>query len=173
MAGRRSIGRRRIDPRSYGVVVIAPTDIIMIHQLLGRYGHSIDARDWQAFADLFVAEATIDYRSSTGVAVVREGRDAIVEWFRGFDTNHPPAHHVTNIVVDECADPAGPVPVHSKFIAPFTRAEHAPARLYGGDYHDVVLSTPDGWRFVHKQCLPRWQLTPQVDDTVTATRRTY
>jgi 3-phenylpropionate/cinnamic acid dioxygenase small subunit len=153
--------------------VIEATDIIMIHQLLGRYGHTIDGRDWEGFGRLFIADATIDYRSGTGAAVMREGRDAIVAWFREVDVNHPPAHHVTNIVVDERADPAGRVPVHSKFIAPFTRPEHVPTRLYGGDYHDEVVRTADGWCFAHKQCLPRWQLTPQVDDTAVAHRRTY
>ena len=153
--------------------MIEATDIIMIHQLLGRYGHALDARDWSVFGDLFVAEATIDYRSANGTAVVREGRDAVVAWFREVDANHPSAHHVTNIVVDARGDVNGTVPVHSKFIAPFTRAEHLPVRLYGGDYHDVVVRTEHGWQFTHKQCLPRWQLAPEIDHTVAQHRRTY
>lgn len=153
--------------------MIAPTDIILIHQLLGRYGHTIDARDWHGFGELFVPHAAIDYRSSDGSAVVRDGRDAIVAWFREVDSNHPAAHHVTNVVVDDAADADGQVPVHSKFIAPFTRQEHVPVRLYGGDYHDLVVRTGEGWRFAHKQCLPRWQLAPQIDDTVVERRRTF
>ena len=36
---------------------------------------------------------------------------AIVEWFRDRARDNPPAHHVTNIAVDETADPAGRVDV--------------------------------------------------------------
>jgi len=152
--------------------VLDGTDIILIHQLLGRYGHAIDHRNWDAFESLFVEQASIDYAGGTGT-VVRQGRDAVVAWFRELDELHPPAHHVTNIVVDETADPAGPVSVDSKFIAPFTRDGHAPKRLYGGDYHDVVVKTGDGWKFSHKQCVPRWNLAVQVDREVPEHRRTY
>lgn len=152
--------------------MIEAADIILIHQLLGRYGHTIDHRDWDAFAALFVPDASIDYQGSTAT-VVREGRDAIVEWFRSVGDSHPPAHHVTNIVVDDAADPGGPVSVHSKFLAPYTRTAHSPKRLYGGDYRDVVVRTPAGWRFVHKQCIPRWNVAVQVDDDVPEHRRTF
>ena len=152
--------------------MLGALDIVLIHQLLGRYGHTIDQRDWDAFAALFVPEATIDYQGGTGT-VVRDGRDQIVEWFRSVGDAHPPAHHVTNIVVDDAADPEGPVSVHSKFIAPFTRAAHVPKRLYGGDYHDVVVRTPGGWRFSHKQCVPRWNVAVTVDDDAPEHRRTF
>jgi len=152
--------------------VLDSTDIVLIHQLLGRYGHTIDHGRWDEFAALFLPDATIDYRGGTG-DVQREGRNAIVDWFRELDATHPPAHHVTNIVVDESADPDGRVDVHSKFLAPFTRPQHVPKRLYGGDYHDVVVKTSDGWKFAHKQCLPRWQLAVEVDDTAPEHRRTY
>jgi hypothetical protein len=105
--------------------------------------------------------------------VTRAGRGAIVEWFRAVGDQHPPAHHVTNIVVDTLAPADGPVEVHSKFIAPFTRDAHFPKRMYGGDYHDVVVRSDDGWKFAHKQCLPRWQLAVQVDELAPEHRRTY
>jgi 3-phenylpropionate/cinnamic acid dioxygenase small subunit len=152
--------------------VLDATDIIMIHQLVARYGHTIDRRDWPAFAELFVADATIDYRGGTG-RVERSGREQIVAWFRDLDDSHPAAHHVTNVLVDERADHAGQVDVHSKFLAPYTREQHAPKRLYGGDYHDVVMNTADGWRFTHKQCIPRWQLSVLVDESTPEHRRTY
>ena len=134
-------------------------DIIEIHQLLGRYGHSIDARDWAAFAALFEADAVLDYTEVRAPHVLH-GIEEIVAWFR--DANHPSAHHVTNIVVDEVDGPAGrEVRVHSKFFAPSTRESHSPKRWFGGDYHDVVARGADGrWRFVSKRCVGRWQFTP-------------
>lgn len=152
--------------------MIDSSDIVLIHQLLGRYGHLIDHRRWDEFARLFTPDATIDYVGGTG-RVERSGREAIVEWFRSIDDQHPPAHHVTNIVVEESADPEGQVDVHSKFIAPFTQEAHSPKRLYGGDYHDLVVKTPDGWQFAHKHCLPRWNLAIQLDESAPPHRRTY
>jgi hypothetical protein len=157
---------------AYGGFVLDAGDVIAIHQLLGRYGHLIDHRRWDEFAELFVVSASIDYRGGTG-RVERSGRIAITDWFRGLGDDHPPAHHVTNIVVDDRADPGGPVEVHSKFIAPFTRESHEPKRMYGGDYLDVVVRSSDGWQFLRKECHPRWQLTVVVDADAPAHRRTY
>lgn len=144
----------------------------MIHQLLGSYGHLIDHRRWEAFSELWVDDASIDYVGGSG-RVELTGRDAIVEWFRNVDEQHPPAHHVTNIVVDVSAADSGPVTVHSKFIAPFTRPAHVPKRLYGGDYHDLVVKTADGWRFRHKHCLPRWNLAVLTELDAPSHRSTF
>jgi hypothetical protein len=76
-------------------------------------------------------------------------------------------------VVNEHADPAGRVDVHSKFIAPFTRERNVPLRIYGGDYHDVVVKAADGWRFAAKTCVGRWQYTPFSSDDLPEFRRTF
>lgn len=131
-------------------------DLILIHQLLGRYGHLLDASDWDGLAALFWPDAVLDYTAVRAPSVC-VGRDEILGYFRA--ANHPSAHHVGNIVVDETADRAGSVEVHSKFWVPFTRETHDPKRLYGGDYHDVVRHSADGWRFTRKVCTPRWQMT--------------
>ena len=98
-------------------------DIIEVHQLLGLYGHVVDAAEWDRFDELFEADAVLDY---TGVRAPRvfSGLDEIRAYFR--DANHPSAHHVTNIVVLE-AD--GEVHVKSKFFAPYTRSTHDAAAL--------------------------------------------
>ncbi len=111
-------------------------DIIEIHQLLGLYGHVLDAADWDRLDDLFEADAVLDY---TGVRAPRvfTGIEEIRQFFEG--ANHPSAHHVTNIVVVERD---GDVCVKSKFFAPYTRPTHDPLRWYGGDYDDVVVAPP-------------------------------
>ena len=142
-------------------------DLVEIHQLLGRYGHAIDASDWDRFASLFVPDAVVDYTAVRAPKVLH-GVDEILGYFR--DANHPAAHHVTNIVVDEVG---GEVRVHSKWHAPFTRSTHVPVRLAGGDYHDVVVKTADGWRFASKTCVQRWQLTPDGRPDLPEHRHTY
>ena len=150
--------------------VLEAIDIILIHQLLGRYGHALDGADWPALEQLFTDDAVLDY-TAVRAARVYNGPADIVEYFR--PANHPAAHHVTNIVVDEHADPNGRVDVHSKFIAPFTREHNVPTRFYGGDYHDVVVKTPGGWRFASKTCTGRWQFTPATGQPVPDFRRTF
>lgn len=152
--------------------MIDALDIIKIHQLLARYGRTIDTRQWDEFEELFVADATIDYNGGRGRTQL-DGRANIVAWFRELATSHPPAHHVTNILVDERSDHDGPVEVISKFFAPFTRPEHDPKRLYGGDYRDLVVRTDEGWRFQHKECEPLWNLAITVDDTAPEHRLTF
>lgn len=137
------------------------TDYLEIQNLLGRYGHLIDAEDWDAFAGLFTDDAVFDYTAVRAPRVLH-GTAEILDYFR--TANHPSAHHVTNIVMEETT--VGDVPavrVHSKFIVPFTRPGHVPTRWYGGDYHDVVVKTPAGWRFAEKVCTPRWQMTHHDD----------
>ena len=142
-------------------------DLIQVHQLLGLYGHLVDDAAWDRFDELFVEDAVLDY---TGVRAPREfeGIEEIREYFR--DGNHPSAHHVTNIVVVE---DGGEVRVKSKFLAPYTRATHDPQRWYGGDYDDVVVRTPDGWRFSRRVCTRRWQFTPGEQDSLPEHRRTF
>ena len=143
------------------------SDIIEIHQLLGLYGHVVDAGDWDRFDELFTADAALDYTAVRAPRVFR-GVDEIREYFR--DANHPSAHHVTNIVVFEAE---GEVQVRSKFIAPYTRPTHDPSRWYGGDYEDVVVRTPAGWRFRQRVCRSRWQFTPGEQESLAEHRRTW
>ncbi len=140
------------------------TDYLEIQNLLGRYGHLIDEQDWEAFGSLFTADATLDYTAVRAPEVLH-GVDQILGYFRSAD--HPSAHHVTNVVVEEVTGSAPPeVRVHSKFIVPFTRPGHVPTRWYGGDYVDTLVRTADGWRFCSKVCTPRWQMTHHDDATL-------
>ena len=67
----------------------------------------------------------------------------------------------------------GAVVVKSKFFAPYTRPTHDPVRWYGGDYDDVVLRTPDGWKFERRACTRRWQFTPAEQEGLAEHRRTF
>jgi 3-phenylpropionate/cinnamic acid dioxygenase small subunit len=146
-------------------------DIVLIHQLLGEYGHALDAADWVRFAELFTEDAVVDYTAVRAPAVC-QGIAAILAYFEA--GNHPAAHHVTNIVVVARDD--GAIEVHSKFLAPFTRQTHVPHRWYGGDYLDTVVRDRTGaWRFATKVCTPRWQFTaaPFDEGDIAEHRRSF
>ena len=145
-----------------------PTEIILIHQLLGQYGHLVDAKAWDRFDELFVDDAVVDYTAVRAPRVFY-GVEQIREFFR--DANHPSAHHVTNIVVWE---EKGDARVRSKFLVPYTRPSHTPKRWSGGDYDDIVVRTPAGWRFRRRVCTGRWQFTVAgADEDVQEHRQTW
>lgn len=76
--------------------MIDPQDFIAIHQLLGRYGHAVDARAIEQVAHLFVADGTFDMTALGGPSLA--GVAAIEQlWIEG---PHPSAHHTTNIVIE-------------------------------------------------------------------------
>src|SRR5262249_7792681 len=133
--------------------IMDPAEIILVHQLLGLYGHIVDAATWDRFGELFTDDAELDY-TAVRAPKVFHGIDELRGYFQA--GNHPSAHHVVNIVVWE---EGGVVRAHSKFLAPFTRPTHVPLRWYGGDYEDVVVRTDAGWRFRRRVCTPRWQFT--------------
>jgi 3-phenylpropionate/cinnamic acid dioxygenase small subunit len=151
---------------------IDANDIIEIQQLLARYGHAIDDRDWDTFRSLFLPHAVLDYTPARAPSVCN-GIDEIMEYFG--PANHPSAHHVTNIVVEPAADIDGmrAATVRSKWFAPYTRNSHDPKRWAGGTYLDVVVHTATGWRFARKECQPTWQFTPEGQGDVAEHRRTY
>ena len=150
--------------------MVGALELVLVHQLLGEYGHTIDTADWARFKDLFTPDAVLDYTAVRAPRVCT-GIDEILVYFR--EANHPSAHHVTNVVVVESE---GVVQVHSKFLGPFTRPSHSPRRWYGGDYHDTVVRSDDGtWRFTSKVCTPRWQFTaaPFDDGEIAEHRRSF
>jgi 3-phenylpropionate/cinnamic acid dioxygenase small subunit len=144
-----------------------PADIVMIEQLLHKYGHLVDAKAYDRFDEIFTADCVVDH-TPVHAPKVCHGLADVREYFDG--ANHPAAHHVSNIWV-EIED--GRHRVRSKFFAPFTRESHSPKRWYGGDYDDIVVRTPAGWRIAHRVCTPRWQFTPDTDPAVPEGRRTF
>ncbi|MEV6927366.1 nuclear transport factor 2 family protein [Dactylosporangium sp. NPDC051485] len=121
-------------------------DKIEIHELVTRYTHILDNRLWDQLETIFLPETVIDSGPTLGVY---DGLDAIAAWWEGYP--HPDGHHALNVMVEEEL-PDGTVKVLTKGF--FARS----AGFNGGDYHDVVRKTPDGWRFVSRTYVPRWKV---------------
>ena len=115
-------------------------DKLAIHELLGLYGHIIDAEEWDRMDELFTEDLVFD-ASSFGTAV-HHGIPALrKEWET--TSQHPLAHHATNIVVTE--DPDGTVRVLSKGIGVGRKG-----RVGSVTYRDVVRKEDGGWRIAHR-----------------------
>jgi|SRR5579863_5430505 len=121
-------------------------DILAIHELLARYGHIIDQREWQRAEELFTPGAVYDM-SAFGLGRV-VGAAAIRNLWSRPQAAHPLAHHATNILVSEDAD--GTVRVLSKGLG-----VGANGRVGSVVYHDVVERTPAGWRFAARTAMLR------------------
>src|ERR1700730_18408377 len=126
--------------------MIDSADRVEIHELISRYCHILDTRDWADLDQLFLPASVVGRGAARGGG---RGLDAIAAFWR--DYPHPDGHHALNVLV-EGERPDGTVHVVPKGF--FARR----AGFNGGDYHDVVRKTEAGWRFVSRTYVPRWKV---------------
>ncbi|MEW5423332.1 nuclear transport factor 2 family protein [Amorphus sp. 3PC139-8] len=127
-------------------MTIASGAVVEIHQLLGRYCHILDARAWDRLGEVFADNAVLD-ADTVGLGV-HEGIAAIAAVWR--TTEHPIAHHVSAIVVEERE--SGVADILSKGVFAW------PDRITGGDYIDVAVEAGLGWRLLRRRYIRRWSL---------------
>jgi hypothetical protein len=128
-------------------MALSQDDITEIQQVEALYGHAVDWPDQSLLPKVFAKDGVFDCRP-TGVDQVYEGLDAISAWFGLGKPPHPKVHLMTNVWVYE-AD--GEVRVKAKWIV---RNPHM-NMIFMGDYDDVMVKTPDGWRIKYRTCTAR------------------
>jgi len=126
-------------------MTIAATELAGIQHLQARYGHLVDAADWDGLRACFTDDAVLDL-SSYGMDTLR-GIDAVMRFYT--DVDHPAAHHLTN--VDPWRDGAT-VRCRTKWMT--TQVD---GRAAGGDYVDVLVAGLGGWRIQERVVVPRWR----------------
>lgn len=115
-------------------------DRLELHEIPGRYGDSIDDRDWDKLRTIFTEEAVFDL---TGVGSRRlEGIEEIV-LFMEEEAAHPRTHMMTNIYAD--ASPEG-AELRFRIVALLGGGKTGTA-----SYYDRVVKTSDGWRVKHRE----------------------
>jgi len=120
------------------------SDRLEIQELLVRYSHSVDTRDWDAYEDVFTPDAFIDYTCFGGpsgnVKEIRAFLEMAMPNFSSFQ------HMISNTVLELDGDTA-----RSRTIC------HNPMVMDKGDgtthvfycglwYRDVLVRTPEGWK---------------------------
>lgn len=118
--------------------------LVAIQQQSARYGHLVDARAFSQLGEIFAPDGAFDVTAYQ--AGRHEGLAAVITFFER--AQHPLAHHATNLVVWE---EGGVVRARSKYIVPGEGG-----RTFGGDYEDVWVTTPDGWRIRERIVTARW-----------------
>ena len=126
--------------------MLSPHDIFDIQQLINRYGHIIDEREFDKAGEVFAADALYDV-SDFDSGVLR-GAAAIAQLWAQAGDKHPLGHHATNIVLEEQSD--GTVRVVSKGMG--VRPNGTVSSVL---YRDVVGRTSAGWRILERKAILR------------------
>ena len=120
-------------------------DRLQLHELANRYGNTIDSRDWPRFETCFTVDCRYELRGFGRLdQIIYSAAD--LRSFMEASTQHPVAHHVTNI---EIATPAAGVrdqtTMFSKIIGTLGNGSAG-----SGDYHDVVVRGEIGWQIASR-----------------------
>jgi 3-phenylpropionate/cinnamic acid dioxygenase small subunit len=131
-------------------------DLAVVRQahidLLNRYAHALDGRNWEALADLFTQDASFSFARSLGFGAgetdeaLIEGREQLVGMIRGSIESLSATHHLlSNHVVD--------VDGSSATASCYFRAYHAGkderAHLFEeslGRFDVATVRLPSGWK---------------------------
>ncbi len=118
-------------------------DFVEIQQLLSRYCHVVDTKDWDRLAVIFTGDAAV---TVVDIHPRTVGLGAVTELY-AHRMRHPIAHHSTSVtVVSESADRAA---LASKWVT--VRADGTTGT---GVYEDIVVRTADGWRIIERVARP-------------------
>ena len=120
---------------------LSPVDRLAIHELISLYGHLIDQRQFSQLGRIFTDDAVFDLNKYDGSCY--RGLPAIQAMMLD-STEHPLAHHATNIVVLAQADG---IAVISKGIG-----VGVGGRVGSVVYRDRLALTPQGWRIKERCC---------------------
>ena len=129
------------------------SDRIEIHDLLVRYSHAIDTRDFDALDQVFTPDAFIDYTSMGGakgtLPEIKEFLRKAMAQFSGFQ------HMIANSMIDLRGDEAtGRTICHNPMVMTKPNGE-AHVFFCGLWYLDRLVRTPKGWRIrerVEEKC---------------------
>jgi hypothetical protein len=133
---------------------LAAEDRFEITQVLARYGHVMDRRDFAALPGVFAPDATFDV-SSVGGPIYR-GLSQIEDFLALGDSIHPPFHLLANAWVYEQGDAV-------RSLSKWLTVDRHTGLPRSGDYHDEWLLTADGWRIAVRVARVRWTGGAWVD----------
>ena len=116
-----------------------------IQELMVRYSHAVDTRDWDAYEKVFTVDARIDYSEMGGaagnVAEVRAFLEQAMPRFASFQ------HMVANTIIefDDANTVRARTICHNPMVLDKGNGE-THVFFCGLWYRDIVVRTPEGWR---------------------------
>ena len=125
-----------------------------ITELMTRYLALNDAGDWEALAGLFTEDARMNRPTAPDVFI--EGRSAILAGFRARPprvTRHIAANVLVTLRGHERASASSQILLftgQASSVRDGLPVQSAAPPLVG-TYHDLLVHTPDGWRFAERR----------------------
>lgn len=121
----------------------AVADRLELEDLLSRYSHAVDTRDWDGLASVFVDGAVVDYERNGGP---RQTYPEVVEFLRtsmGIFVGYQ--HYLTNLLVEVAGDEAR-VRMYA-FTQMVTLDDGGESLLSDGGWYDAAcVRAEHGWR---------------------------
>jgi 3-phenylpropionate/cinnamic acid dioxygenase small subunit len=115
-------------------------DRLEINDLLTRYAHSVDSKDWALYRSVFTDDAFIDYESAGGV---KGDREEVANWLEKTMAGFPMTQHlISNIDVKIDGERAS---VRAMFYNPMGMPS-GKTFWCGGFYNHSLVRTPSGWK---------------------------
>ena len=132
-------------------MIVTLEDKFAINELINLYGHIIDRQEFNNLNQIFTNDAAFDL-SLFQFGKVYQGLDQIIAMMEQ-SSDHPVAHHATNIVIQPNFDEAEKnnskiietVHVVSKGIGVGRKG-----RVGSVVYHDALIKKNDQWRIQHR-----------------------
>ena len=145
--------------RSIHVDMRDVADRLEVNELMARYCHALDQKDWPAFHAVFTDDAILDFTAFGGP----KGTAGALQNFLVpvLDSLIGSQHMVSTVIVDIDGDRAK---ARSAAIVPMTaRAADGSEQtsLSGLWYEDQLVRTPGGWRICHRRQVRGWAISPQ------------
>jgi 3-phenylpropionate/cinnamic acid dioxygenase small subunit len=126
----------------------ALADRLDIEDVLTRYAWALDSKQFDELDRVFTPDAHVDYTSSGGEA---GGYPDVKAWLAKVLPHFPAYQHlVTNKQITVDGDHATS---RSEFYNPMVMAQRDGTTsifFVGGEYHDQLVRTPDGWRITDR-----------------------
>src|SRR5262245_10467833 len=117
-------------------ITLTSQDYSELQQLYGRYNQAIDAGDGEAWAATFTPDGVFN--------TTNKGHDALVEFVKGWRAQRKaPRHWLMNVVYTPTAEGA----TARSYLILWDVSVRPPAVANSGVYQDVLVKTPQGWRF--------------------------
>lgn len=115
-------------------------DRLEIQDLLTRYAHAVDTKDWDLYRTVFTPDAFIDYESAGGI---KGDLETVTAWVSEALESFPKTQHlVANIDTRLSGDEAT---VRAMFYNPMVM-QNGKNFFCGGYYNHELVRTADGWR---------------------------
>ncbi|MGO4689725.1 nuclear transport factor 2 family protein [Glaciibacter sp. 2TAF33] len=122
-------------------------DRFEITQVLARYGHVMDGRDFAGLAGVFVEDASFDVTSVGGPVYC--GLSQLEGFLALGEAVHPPFHILANAWVFQDGEAV-------KSMSKWLTIDQATGLPRSGDYIDTWQKTSNGWRIAARTARVRW-----------------